>query len=109
MQLIEDSYANPNKKLNEELGGLWSDFHSAFSEHFTVKHDSVMKSHYLQDKFKEILESDEWWEFVNLSRLTIFQKLTGKRRSAYTGRSRFELPFRCRGDAEDAAVLRVFV
>ena len=74
MRLIEDSYANPNKKLNEELDGLWSDFHSAFSEHFTVKHDSVMKSHYLQDKFKEILESDEWWEFVNLSRLTIFQK-----------------------------------
>jgi hypothetical protein len=74
IRLVEDSYANPNKKINAELGSLWSDFHSAFSEHFTVKHDSVMKSHYLQDKFREILESNEWWEFVNLSRLTIFQK-----------------------------------
>ncbi len=78
VELIEDGYANPNEKLNVELNDLWQEFHTRFSEHFAIKHDSVMKSHYLQDKFKEILQSDEWWEFTNLSRLTIFQKVYWK-------------------------------
>jgi hypothetical protein len=34
----------------------------------------VMKSHHLQEKFDEILRSDEWWEFENLSRLSIFHQ-----------------------------------
>lgn len=33
-----------------------------------------MKSHHLRGKFDEILGSDGWWEFENLSRLPIFQK-----------------------------------
>lgn len=72
--IIEESYANPNEVLNEELESLWQTFHKAFSEHFAMKHDLVMKSHILQEKLDEILRSDEWWEFENLSRLTIFQK-----------------------------------
>jgi len=76
--LINDGYANPNEKLNAELNDLWQTYHARFSEHFAIKHDLVMKSHYLQDKFKEILQSDEWWEFANLSRLTIFQKIYWK-------------------------------
>ncbi|MCY7348977.1 MAG: hypothetical protein LH614_22535 [Pyrinomonadaceae bacterium] len=78
ISLVEDGFANPSEKLNAELENLWRKYHRQFSEHFAVKHDSVMKSHYLQDKFKEILESDEWWEFANLSRLTIFQKVYWK-------------------------------
>jgi hypothetical protein len=76
--LVEESYRNPNEKLNLELDDLWRKFHTAFSEHFAIKHDSVMKSHYLQDTFKEILAGDQWWEFTNLSRLTIFQKVYWK-------------------------------
>lgn len=76
--LIEDGYANPNRKLNEQLSDLWNEYHTGFSEHFAIKHDQVMKSHYLQDKFKEILQSDEWWEFTSLSGLTIFQKVYWK-------------------------------
>ena len=30
-----------------------------------------MKSHHLQEQYNEILRSDEWWEFENLSRLPI--------------------------------------
>jgi hypothetical protein len=78
VELIEESYTNPNEKLNVELDDLWQKFHLNFSEHYVIKHDSVMKSHYLQDKFKEILAGDEWWEFVNLSQLTIFQKVYWK-------------------------------
>lgn len=76
--LIEDGYANPSSLLNRELETLWSKYHRRFSEYYAIKHDSVMKSHYLQKKFKEILEGDEWWEFVNLSHLSIFQKVYWK-------------------------------
>jgi len=76
--LIEESRSNPNAKLNSELDASWSNYQARFSEHFAIKHDSVMKSHYLQDKFKEILEGEEWWEFASLSRLTIFQKVYWK-------------------------------
>jgi hypothetical protein len=74
INIVEESYANPNQTLNEELETLWQTFHKSFSEHFAVKHDIVMKSHILQEKLDEILRSDGWWEFENLSRLTIFQK-----------------------------------
>jgi hypothetical protein len=74
INIIEESYANPNQALNEELESLWQTFHTSFSEHFAVKHDFVMKSHILQEKLDEILRSDAWWEFENLSRLSIFQK-----------------------------------
>lgn len=33
-----------------------------------------MKSHHLQEKFDEIMRSDEWWEFENLPSLPIFQQ-----------------------------------
>jgi hypothetical protein len=33
-----------------------------------------MKSHHLQERFDEILRSDEWWEFENLSKFTVFPK-----------------------------------
>jgi len=76
--LIESGYAAPSDKINAELNELWHGCHTRFSEYFAVKHDSVMKSLHLQDKFKEIFESDEWWEFAGLSRLTIFQKIYWK-------------------------------
>jgi len=33
-----------------------------------------MKSHHLQERFDEILRSDEWWEFENLSKFSIFPR-----------------------------------
>lgn len=70
--LINESYSNPNETTNREMENLWQTFHARFTEHFAVKHDLVMKSHDLQEKFDEILKSDEWWEFENLSRFSIF-------------------------------------
>lgn len=72
LSLIDESYANPNETLNREMQSFWQSFYGRFSEHFAVKHDTVMKSHHLQEKFDEILRSDEWWEFENLSRISIF-------------------------------------
>jgi len=72
--IIGQSYASPNQRLNDEMESLWQDFHTQYTDYFALKHDLVMKSHNLKDKFDEIVSGDEWWEFVNLSRLTIFQK-----------------------------------
>lgn len=72
LQLFDTSYSDPNETFNREVESLWQTFHTRFTEHFAVKHDLVMKSHHLQEKFDEIMRSDEWWEFESLSRFHIF-------------------------------------
>ncbi len=69
LKIIDEDYKNPSETLNRETESLWQSFHARFTEYFAVKHDTIMKSHYLQEQFDEILRSDEWWEFENLSRL----------------------------------------
>lgn len=72
LQLLDETYHNPSDALNKEMENLWQMFHDRFAEHFAVKHDTVMKSHHLQEQFDEILRSDDWWEFENLSHFPIF-------------------------------------
>lgn len=72
--IIEKIDQHPGESLNRELDNLWQDFHAGYTEYFAVNHDAVMKSHYLQEKFDEVMRSDEWWEFENLSSLQIFQQ-----------------------------------
>jgi hypothetical protein len=72
LQLLDETYHNPSDALNKEMENLWNLFHERFAEHFAVKHDLVMKSHHLQGQFDEILRSDEWWEFENLSHFPLF-------------------------------------
>lgn len=74
LELVGKIAENPRASLNREVETLWQSFHSKFSEHFAIKHDTVMKSHHLQEKFDEIMRSDEWWEFENLSSLPVFQQ-----------------------------------
>lgn len=74
LQIIEESYLNPSESLNREMESIWESFKTAFSEHFAVNHDLVMKSHHLHEKFDEIRQTGEWWEFENLSRLPIFSQ-----------------------------------
>ncbi len=73
MNLIELSSVSPDAQANVEMNRVWEKFHSQYKEHFAIKHDAIMKSHQLQEKFDEILKSDEWWEFESLSKLPIFQ------------------------------------
>ncbi len=96
IELIENASNSPNEQLNAELAELWNDYHARFSEHFVVRHDAAMKSAHLPDEVKKILQSDEWWEFAELSRLTIFQKTHWKE----AGRiERSVRDFSCRFDA----------
>jgi hypothetical protein len=71
-KVVYESAVNPNQLLNREMENLWQSFHQRFSEYFALKHDLVMKSHHLQERLDEIMRSDAWWEFENLSRLPIF-------------------------------------
>lgn len=74
LKIVREVTQNPSESLNRELDNMWQSFYSRYSEHFAIKHDTVMKSHQLQEKFDEIMRSDEWWEFENLSNLFVFQK-----------------------------------
>lgn len=74
LQVVEENYHNPSESLNNEMGSLWRSFQAAFSDYFAVSHDTIMKSHYLQEKFEEILASDDWWAFENLSLIPVFEK-----------------------------------
>jgi hypothetical protein len=71
-QLVDGSYWNPSDASNRELGYLWIKFQRDFAEHFAARHDAIMRSHSLQASYHEILRSDEWWEFENLARISIF-------------------------------------
>jgi hypothetical protein len=76
--IIEDSSNNPSETLNREMDGIWESFKLTFSEHFAVNHDLVMKSHHLHEKYDEIRQTNEWWEFENLSRLPVFRQIHWK-------------------------------
>lgn len=73
-QLIAESAARPDENLNLEMETHWQSFHARFSEYFVDRHDSVMRSADLREKFAAIAESDDWWEFENLSQLGAFQQ-----------------------------------
>lgn len=74
VRTVEESFLHPSSQLNDEMESLWKAFHAQFGDYFALKHDLVMKSHLMREKFDEFRRSDEWWEFENLSKLTIFQR-----------------------------------
>jgi hypothetical protein len=68
----DSSYLDPTRDYNQAMENLWTEFKNLFSEHFAIRHEIVMRSHSLQEKFNEILKSEAWWQFENLSRIPIF-------------------------------------
>jgi hypothetical protein len=70
-QILEETTINPSQLTNREMENVWLAFHTRFAEYFATKHDMIMKSHHLQEQFDEIMRSNEWWEFENLSQLPI--------------------------------------
>ncbi len=78
VEIIKDTIINPSQLTNREMENVWQLFHSGFTEHFAANHDLVMKSHFLQEQFDEIMQSDDWWEFESLSKLPIFPHIFWK-------------------------------
>ncbi len=72
--LLDLSASAPDSETNVEVESLWNNFQNLFNEHFAINHNTMMKSHHLQEKFDEIVKSDPWWEFSNLSRFPIFHQ-----------------------------------
>jgi hypothetical protein len=72
LQVLEQMDFGFSKELNLTLTETWMDFGEQFQDHFALNHDRVMKSHHLQETLEEIMQSNEWWEFENLSKLPVF-------------------------------------
>jgi hypothetical protein len=70
-QILQETTINPSQLTNREMENVWQAFHMRFAEYFSTKHDTIMKSHHLQEQFDEIMRSNEWWEFENLSHLPV--------------------------------------
>nr|MCU0240074.1 hypothetical protein [Pyrinomonadaceae bacterium] len=74
-QLIEQLETDSTHALNGKLNEDWASFYQKYGEYYARWHESVMKSHHLQEKFDEITKSNDWWEFENLSKLPIFHEI----------------------------------
>lgn len=72
--ILDEVTMHPSQLLNSELDRTWQTFFERFTDYFAIKHDMIMKSHLLQEKFDKIMVSDEWWEFENLSHLPVFHR-----------------------------------
>ena len=81
-EIIEEIYHDPNQTLYEELENVWEDFFRQFGDYFAHKHDLIMKSHHLQEKYDEILRSKEWSEFEMLSKIPVFPQTHRKKAKA---------------------------
>lgn len=67
------AFAAAGDDHRERVDSLWVQYKTGYTEHFASAHDRVMRSHYLQAKFEELLRSDKWWEFKNLSDIPVFR------------------------------------
>ncbi len=59
--------------VNRETGYLWDQFRKAYSELFVTRHDHIMRSHDLQEKFDQLRKTDIWWEFDRLSSIPLLE------------------------------------
>jgi hypothetical protein len=53
---------------------MWELFLEAYSDLVVTRHDAVYRAHDLRESFDEILSSDRWWEFQNLSAIEVFPR-----------------------------------
>lgn len=85
---LEQGTHDPSQLANREVDNIWRLFHARFTEYFGARHDQVMRSHHLQERFDEIMRSDEWWEFDNLSRLPVSPQVYRREARRLCGRFR---------------------
>ncbi len=71
-RIIDVSYSDPSDANNREMGYLWNKFQKQFASYYITRHDRVMHSHDIPEKFNEIFRTDKWWEYQNLSRMPFF-------------------------------------
>jgi Family of unknown function (DUF6079) len=80
---INDEY---KFNVHNNLSTLSEEFKNQYIEHFSNLHDSVMRSHETREKIELILQSSEWWEFENLSKIQLFHQNHWQRTSTLLNR-----------------------
>jgi hypothetical protein len=74
-KVLDQMDKSVTRELNLHLSDVWMEFGDHFQDHFALNHDRVMKSHHLQEMLEEVMQSNEWWEFDNLSKLPVFPQV----------------------------------
>lgn len=70
---LRTSSTEPTEASNREVGYVWERFHREFSSHYSFEHDAAMKSHDIQERLNDFLQSESWWEFQNFVRMPRFE------------------------------------
>jgi Family of unknown function (DUF6079) len=70
---LNDVVENLNFNAPLAIENNWNEFRKTYADFYAKNHDSVMKSHQLSEDIEQLLQSDQWWEFSNLEKLTVFQ------------------------------------
>ena len=73
-QMRNELYVSFERTMNDatpgtvvDLNNQWIKFRKVYSEYFIDRHDMTVVSPYLREKLAEIMKTDLWWEFENLS------------------------------------------
>ncbi len=103
--LLADLVKSPSAETNSMLESTFAEFVSAFSVNFVKAHDEVMRSEVLKKQIDEVLSSDEWWEFENLSALPIFRRSHIRKAASILSRLR---GLKCERDAAESLSERPF-
>jgi len=62
--------AGPDTEKGREIGYSFSRFRTAYISYYIDGHDSIMRSHSLQQQASEFFASEEWWFYSNLADLS---------------------------------------
>ncbi len=61
--------ASPDREQARQIGYAFSKFHSIYSPYYVDSHDSVMRSHEIQEQAAAMLETEDWWFYQNIADL----------------------------------------
>ena len=75
---ISEFESAPSVERERKIGYAFSRFQHEFSEFYTSKHDSVMRSHALQENAERFFSSDSWWLYTSLADLPTSGSIAAK-------------------------------
>lgn len=67
-------YQDYKFNFHNNMATLCEEFKNQYSQYFAERHDSFMRSQETREKIDGILQSREWWEFENLSKIPLFHQ-----------------------------------
>ncbi len=74
LTMIDDSFSFQNSTSNDVLNSRWQQFQLSYADFYAESHSHAANSTELREKLGEILKTDIWWEFENLSTMQGFDQ-----------------------------------